>query len=356
MIPLVRRGSPAAVAALAVLGLAACGGNTAKQAAATSAPAQGDIACAASAGTRLGVATGNTTGVFYGVGNAFAQQVEALTGGQVKLTVAETGGSVQNIEQLVAGDYQVAFAFADNAADAVAGTGPFEGKPQPVRAVARVHNGYAQMVVRTAANISTLADLKGKRVSTGSPKSGTENVGRRILTAAGLNPDSDVATQRLDLTKTVDGMKDGTLDAMFFSGGLPTPAITDLLTAAGDKVAFLDVSSVLPKLQEISSAYKAGTIPEAIYGRPEIPTIVVPNLVLVREDADANLACVLTRAVLERAGDMAVVNAASKDIAVSLVGDTAPVPLHRGSEKALTLPVPTSTPVPSTTPSAEAGP
>lgn len=331
MIPSVHRMAPLGLAAATILGLSACGGNQASVAADTG----GDVSCTPGAGTRLAVATGNTTGVFYGVGNAYAQQVENLTGGQVRMTVVETGGSIQNIEQVVAGDYQVGFAFLDNAADAIAGKGPFEGKPQPIRAIARVHSGYAQLLVRTDSGIKTLADLKNKRISTGSPKSGTENVGRRVLTAAGLDPETDVKAQRLDLTKTVDGMKDGTLDALFYSGGLPTPALSDLIVALKDKVEFVDVSPMLPKLQELSGAYKAGTIAESVYGKPEIPTVVVPNVLFVREDFDANVACVLTRTVKERADEMAVVNAASKDIDVAAVDQTEPVPLHRGAQEAL---------------------
>ena len=143
--------------------------------------------------------------------------------------------------------------------------------------------------------------MKGKRVSTGSPKSGTEVIANRLLEAAGLNPDTDIAAQRLDLTKTVDGMKDGTIDAMFCSGGLPTPGITDLFTTGRRQVKFFDITPLLPKMQEMSSVYEEGVIPAATYGTPaDTQTIVVPNVLLVRDDLDANLACVLTKTLFDR--------------------------------------------------------
>src|ERR1044071_1771322 len=116
--------------------------------------------------------------------------------------------------------------------------------------------------------------MKGKRVSTGSPKSGTEVIANRILIAAGLDPAKDISAQKLDLTKTVDGMKEGTIDALFWSGGLPTPGITDLLTTSPAQVEFLDITPLLPELQKINPVYEAGTIPAASYKlAADAPTI-----------------------------------------------------------------------------------
>ncbi|MGH3997072.1 MAG: TAXI family TRAP transporter solute-binding subunit, partial [Pseudonocardiaceae bacterium] len=205
------------VAALTMISLVGCGGR--QQAAA---PADG-TGCEIAAERRIGIATGNTGGVYYVLGGGLAEAVSTATDGRLKATAAETGASVQNIQQLVAGNYQLAFSLADSAADAVNGTGAFAGTRQPINALARLYPNYSQVVVRSDAGITTLADLRGKRVSTGSPKSGTEVIANRMLQAAGLNPETDLAAQRLDIGTSVDGMKDGTIDAMFFSGGLPTP-------------------------------------------------------------------------------------------------------------------------------------
>ncbi|WP_454197975.1 TAXI family TRAP transporter solute-binding subunit [Nocardia sp. Marseille-Q1738] len=294
------------------------------------------VTCALERETRVGIATGNATGVYFALGNTYADQIAQATDGKVKATAAETGASVQNIQQVVAGSYQVAFSLADSAADAVLGTGSFDGKKQPVQALARLYPNYTQVVVRRDAGITSVADLRGKRVSTGSPKSGTEVIAQRILQAAGLDPDRDISAQRLDLTKTVDGMKDGSIDAMFFSGGLPTPGITDLFTVAKDRVRFLDVADQLSSLRTINPVYEEGTIPAAAYGLPaEVRTIVVPNVLLVRDDLDADLACVLTRTLFDRKTQLEQANSAAKGISRDTARDTAPVPLHRGAAHAL---------------------
>lgn len=310
----------------------ACGGRQD----APTADSGGDVTCEVGADTRVSIATGNATGVYFSLGNAYAEQVSDATNGTVKATAAETGASVQNIQQLVSGTYQVAFSLADTAADAVEGKGSFDGKAEPVQALARIYPNYTQVIVRNDAGITSIADMRGKRVSTGSPGSGTEVIANRLLESAGLNPATDVSAQRLDLTKTVDGMKDGSIDALFWSGGLPTPGITDLFTASRDDVSFLDITPELPTMQEISEVYEEGVIPAATYGLPaDASTIVVPNLLLVRDDLDANLACVLTKTLFERQPQLAEVVGAAKGIQLEEARETDPVPLNRGAELAL---------------------
>ncbi|MDQ3762242.1 MAG: TAXI family TRAP transporter solute-binding subunit [Actinomycetota bacterium] len=333
MRPRLGRSIRALVAVVAVTSLLACGGRQQ-----TASPDQGAGAtgCEITAEHRIGIATGNTGGVYYVLGGGFAEAVSAATGGKLKATAAETGASIQNIQQLVAGNYQVAFSLADTAADAVNGTGFFAGTPQPINALARLYPNFNQVVVRADVGITTLADLRGKRVSTGSPKSGTEVIANRMLQAAGLNPETDLAAQRLDIGASVDGMKDGTIDAMFFSGGLPTPNITDLFTSLGDKVRLLNTSAVLGALREINPVYDIATIPASTYpGAADTPTIVVPNLLIVPENLNAATACVLTKTLFERKADLVAINPAAKDITLQQARDTDPVPLHPGAKQAL---------------------
>jgi hypothetical protein len=321
-------------AALVAATLTGCGGR--RDNAGTDQPGS-DIGCSVTSDTRISIATGNATGVYFALGNAYAEQISQATGGKVKATAAETGASVQNIQQLVAGQYQVAFSLADSAADAANGKASFEGKPQPIRALSRIYTNYTQVIVRNGAGITTVADMRGKRISTGSPKSGTEVIANRLLQSAGLDPDADIQAQRLDLTKTVDGMKSGTIDAMFWSGGLPTPGVTDLLTTAKDKVQFIDITPLLAKMKEINSGYEEGAIPAATYGTAaDVKTIVVPNLLLVKDDLDATLACVLTKALFDRKAELEKANASAKGITLENARKTDPVQLHRGADKALT--------------------
>ena len=316
------------VTSLTAFALAGCGG---RQEDAGTAAEEGS--CEAGSG-RITIATGNSTGVYYVLGGGLAQVISKNT--DLKASAAETGASVQNIQQLVAGDYDVAFSLADTAADAVAGEADFEGKPADVRALSRLYLNATHVVARTDAGIKSVADMKGKVVSTGSPKSGTEVIANRLIEAAGLDPAADVDAQRLDLTKTIDGMKDGRIDALVWSGGLPTPAITDLFRSLGDKVEFVDVMPLLPKMQEVNSIYAEGTIPLDTYQTPaDVKTIVVPNVLLVNADMADSRACALTKVLFEHKADLEKVHPSAADITEEQATDIDPIKMHPGAEKAL---------------------
>ncbi|WP_320064908.1 TAXI family TRAP transporter solute-binding subunit [Micromonospora sp. RTGN7] len=323
----------AAVASTLALVATGCGG---KQDGAAKDDTASEITCTVDKDTRIGIATGNATGVYYVVGNALANQLSGATGGKLTGTAAETGASVQNIEQLVAGNYDVAFSLFDTAVNAAQGKGSFTA-PQPVEALARIYDNYTQVVVRADAGINSVADMAGKRISTGSPKSGTEVIANRLLTAAGLDPAKDVQAQRLDLTKTVDGIKDGSIDGLFWSGGLPTGGLTDLFTTSGDKVKFIDISPLQPKLAELNPAYQPGTISKDTYKTAtDTPTVVVPNVLLVRKNLDANVACAVTKVLFDKKDALAQASPAAAGISLDTARRTAPVPLHRGATNALT--------------------
>ncbi|MBB6349210.1 TAXI family TRAP transporter solute-binding subunit [Nonomuraea muscovyensis] len=311
-------------AALAlVAGLTACGGE--RQTAA------GDGALYNSG--RLSIATGNTTGVYYQLGGGYADLVtKNLQGYQV--TAEATGASVENIQRVVRGDSDIAFTLADAASDAATGKGAFDS-PQPIRALARIYTNYTHVIARADAGIRTVADMKGKRVSTGSPNSGTENIALRLLKAAGLNPDSDIKKQALSLPETVQGVKDGTLDALFWSGGLPTGGVTDLTTSLKDDVVFVPIDDLLPKLvAEYGPVYQASTLKKDVYATAaDVPTIAVPNLLIVSDKMPADLAGNLTKILFDKQAELAKVHPEAKNISREEAPKTDPVPLHDGSKK-----------------------
>ncbi|MFI0462650.1 TAXI family TRAP transporter solute-binding subunit [Saccharopolyspora sp. 5N102] len=314
-------------AAAATLVVSGCGGKQVQDSQA------GTGACEAADG-RLTIATGNTGGVYYVLGGGLAQLISNNT--KLRATAAETGASVQNIQQLVAGDYDIAFTLADTAADAVQGKASFEGKPQKIQALSRIYPNSTQVVVRADAGINSVADMRGKRISTGSPKSGTEVIANRVLSSAGLNPDTDIQAQRLALGKAVDGMKSGTVDGLFWSGGLPTPEITDLTTSLGGAVKFVDITPQLGAMQQISPVYEASTIPAATYKLPaDVPTIAVPNLLVVREDFPAGNACAITKLIFDKRADLEQVHPSAKEITKDSAAKTDPIPLHPGAEQGL---------------------
>lgn len=310
------------------IGLSGCGGQQDRAQAGGGAD---ESSCDAGQG-RVSIATGNSTGVYYVVGGGLAKLINDET--ELQAGASETGASVQNIQQLVAGDYDIAFSLADTAADAIDGNGDFE-EPQDVSTIGRIYANYTQVVVRNDSGINSVEDFKGKRISTGSPQSGTEVIANRLIESAGLAP-GDVKQQRLDLTKTIDGMKDGSLDGFVWSGGLPTPGVTDLFTSKGDSAKFLDITPLLPKMQEINPVYEGTTIPADTYDLDQdVPTIVVPNVLMVRNDMADNLACAVTTLMLENKDKLVQVHPAANELSAELAGETGPVPLHPGSERAL---------------------
>lgn len=313
---------------IAMLGAAGLGGHTARVAGSNQDPA----GCDAGSG-RITIATGNSTGVYYVMGGAIARLVNANT--DIRAGASETGASVQNIQQLVKGDYDVAFSLADTADTAVKGTGKFTG-PQKIASIGRIYPNYTQIVVRADSGIRSVADFKGKKISTGSPLSGTEAISLRLIEAAGLK-ESEVTRQRLDLTKTVDGMKDGSIDGLVWSGGLPTSALTDLYTSVGaEKLRMIDPTPLLPAMKKKSAVYDTATVPAATYGMSEdVKTVAVPNVLLVRDDMPANLACALTTLVFTQQKALTAAHPAGKDIRLETADKAEPIPLHPGSERAL---------------------
>lgn len=322
-----RRTTITGITLAAALAMSACGGQQDR----SGSSGADEDSCETGQG-RLNIATGNSTGVYYVVGGGLAKIVNDET--DMQATSAETGASVQNIQQVVSEDYDMGFSLADSAADGVNGEGDFEEK-QDIATLGRIYSNYTHVVVRKGADIDSVEDFEGKTISTGSPKSGTEVIANRLIESAGLDT-KDVKRQRLDLTKTVDGMKDGSIDGLVWSGGLPTPAITDLFTSMGNDVEFIDVTPQLSTMQETNEVYEESTIPGDTYDLSEdVPTIAVPNVLVVREDMPENVACALTTLLVDEKEALTQVHPAAEEIDAGTMDETGPIPMHPGSERAL---------------------
>jgi TRAP transporter TAXI family solute receptor len=294
----------------------------------------GGAGCAEPAGGgRLSIATGNTTGVYYILGGGIARVLTDNVEG-VEATAEATNASAENIRLVCAGDSDIGFSLADTASDAVEGTAGFEGDAQSIQALARIYSNITQVFVRADAGISSIADLAGKSVSTGSPNSGTEVIALRLLEVNDLAP-ADVDQLRLGLPESVQGMKDGAIDALVWSGGLPTGGITDLVTSMGDDVVMLPLDEELPKMQDaFGEAYTAGTVPADTYGLgQDVATISVPNLLVVSDAMPADIAEDVTRAIFEHLDELARVHPEAENISVDTATDTGPVPLHPGAQR-----------------------
>ncbi|MDN3564210.1 TAXI family TRAP transporter solute-binding subunit [Paeniroseomonas aquatica] len=217
-------------------------------------------------GTQLAIATGTTGGVYYPLGGGLANILSRTIPG-LSATVEVTGGSVANNQLLGAGRVGLIFSQVDASVDAVRGEDRFRGRPVKVRAIAVLYSNRMQVVTTAATGITSLGDMKGKRVSTGAPGSATEVMAFRLIEAAGLDRDKDFrARERLSPAESTNAMKDGKLDAYFFVSGVPTSAVTDLAASPGITARLVDHAEFVPKITEkYGPVYFPEVIPAGTY-------------------------------------------------------------------------------------------
>lgn len=295
-----RRGVPALAVALALAVLAGCGGTS---------PAGSGSGGGAASG-QIRVATGGTGGVYYIYGGAIAEVLTKHLPG-VNAVAEVTSASVDNILLLAGGEAELAFSLADTAYLAAQGQDPFDG-PQPVKALAVLYNNYNHLVTRADSGIRTLANLKGKRVSTGAAGSGTEVTALRILEAAGLDPDKDVQREFLGVQESADALRDGRIDAFFWSGGYPTGAVSDLANTPGLDIYLVPMGDVVDDLvQKYGAVYVEDVFPAGAYSgdvKQDTPTVAVPNYLLVPASMDEQRAYDILKTLFEHKAELVAVH------------------------------------------------
>ncbi len=282
---------------------------------------------------RVAFATGVDGGVYDRYGVLLQQYLgDHMPGLKVQLDNSE--GSLDNLERLVSGrdDFAVA------TADAVA-TFDNPGKPK-LRAIARLYDDYMQLVVPAGSPVHSVADLRGLRVGVGQAKSGVNLVTRRLLEAAGLDPDRDVRPAPVSVVQAADGLQRKELDAFFWSGGLPTTALSNLSEHVPIRIVPMgDLSDPLHRLAGPGmDAYRAATIPADAYPNVEpertpVPTVAVPNLLVTRADVDPALVEALTRAVIDSRDDIGRQVHAAQLVDLRTAVYTDPLPLHDGAKR-----------------------
>ncbi|MFG3227854.1 TAXI family TRAP transporter solute-binding subunit [Kitasatospora sp. NPDC048194] len=277
-------------------------------------------------------ATGVQRGVYDRYGQLLQGHVSRAMPG-VRLALDNTEGSVDNLTRVITG--QDTFAIAT--ADAVAGyQGP--GKDR-LRAIARLYDDYLQLIVPASSPVRRTADLKGLRVGVGLPQSGVNPVTKRLLAAAGLDPDHDITPVMAGVGDAADQLREGKLDAFFWSGGLPTSALTDLSDRFRIRLVPLsDLSEALHKAEGGGTdAYRAATMPKGTYPNAEpkdaVATVAVPNLMITRDDVDPDLVEGMTRAVIDSRDQIGAQVHAAQLVDLRTAVYTDPLPLHEGAAR-----------------------
>ena len=278
----------------------------------------------------LAIATGGRGGVYSVYGAAFARRITRELPGYRAVTI-ETTGSVANVQRLRDGDAQIALTLADTALEAVEGREAFD-RPVPVRALAQIYPSFIQLVTRAGSDIGSLADLEGKRVGVGSPNSGTQLTAERLLDVAGIDPDTDLRAQELGVADSAQALEDGSVDAFFWSGGVPTAAVT--ARARRQPGALVPLARWTGQMRaRWGGVYEAAAIPAGAYAgvRTAVRTVSIPNYVVVAGQMNSVLAHDLTELLLEGA------TPAERARANRVI---APVGLHPGAERYYQRPEP----------------
>ncbi len=284
---------------------------------------------------RLSVATGGTGGVYYPYGGGVAKVISDNLDG-VEATAEVTAGTVDNLKFIANRGADLAFALADSLDDAAGGRGAFDDfGTVPARAIAVLYDNLNQLVTLEGKGIETVADLRDRVVSTGSPGSGTEITAFRILEAAGLDPDTDIRRQSLGAAPSVDALKDDKIDAFFWSGGIPTGSVLDLASTPGRTVKLVPNTDTLPFLHQQygDAVYHAVNIPHITYpGMTDDAEVVgVANVLVAHEDMPEELAYRITQALFEHHAELAAVHAEAAKLSLdtAVIGST--VPFHPGA-------------------------
>jgi uncharacterized protein len=283
---------------------------------------------------RLSIATGNTGGVYYPYGGGLARVISQSVP-RVDATAEVTAASVDNLKLIQLGKADIAFVLTDTLDDAIHGRGPFAKLPVKARTLAVLYPNYTQVATVEGKGINRLADLRGRVVSTGSPGSGTEVIAFRVLRAAGIDPDKDIRRQGLTVNASVDALKDGKIDAFFWSGGLPTASLLDLASTIGITAKLLSNDEVLPKLQEqfTPGLYFRLVIPKGTYPgvNYDSGSVGVANALVVKDTMTDELAYELTKVLFDRQPDLAAIHPEAKKLNVDTAVHGSPAPFHLGA-------------------------
>lgn len=281
----------------------------------------------------LSIATGGTGGVYYPYGGGLAKVLNEHVEG-IRASAEVTSASVDNLKLIRDGKADIAFALADTVADAVGGRGAFQDSPVPAASVAVLYSNYTHLVTLASSDIRSVDGLRGRTISTGSPGSGTEVIAFRMLRAAGVDPDADVARQGLGASESAGALKDGKIDAFFWSGGLPTAAVQDLAHSSGITIRLIPSGDLVPALQrEHGPLYFPLEVPAGAYPGVTSPVSVVgvANVLVVNRAMPEPLAYDITRVLFERQSELAAIHPEARKLSLDTATEGAPAAFHPGS-------------------------
>jgi TRAP transporter TAXI family solute receptor len=291
------------------------------------------VAPAIAAQQFINVLTGGTSGVYYPIGVALSNIYSRAIPGS-KTSVQVTKASVENLNLLNAGRGEVAITLGDALSEAWAGDqeAGFKQPLKKLRGISALYPNYVQIVARAGSGIRTLADLKGKRISVGAPKSGTELNARAILKAAGISYQDFAKVEYLPYGESVDLLKNRQLDVTLQSAGLGVASIRDL--ASSVEIVLVPIPpDVIAKIGD--KAFIPASIPANTYEgqKQAVPTASIMNYLVTRQDLDNETVYRMTKSMYENLDQLVAAHNAAKAIKREDALKGMSVPLHPGAER-----------------------
>ncbi len=284
----------------------------------------------------ISIATGGTGGVYYPLGGGIAAVLSKHVPG-MQATAEVTGGSVDNLKLIGSGKPYIGFSMTDAGQDALRGEDKFKGNKVPLKTLMVLYPNRMHVVSVEGRSVNKMADLKGKRVSTGSPGSATEVMAFRLIEAAGLDKDSDVKRERLGVAESVNAIKDGKIDAFFWVGGLPTAAVTDLANTPGTKIRMIDHADAVAAMnKKYGNLYIEDVIPKDVYRGMDADNkqATVMNILVCHESMDEKTAYNIVKTIFDKRDDLIAVHKEATNFRLENQKTAAsPIPFHPGALK-----------------------
>jgi hypothetical protein len=225
----------------------------------------------------------------------------------------------------------------DATLDAYKGEDKFKGQKVPARTLMILYPNRMHVVSVEGTGVNSMKDLKGKRVSTGSPGSATEVMAFRVIEGAGLDKDKDMKRERLGVAESVNALKDKKIDAFFWVGGLPTAAVTDLAATPGVKIKMIDhAETVAPMNKKYGNLYVEDVIPKTTYSgmQADNKQATVMNILVAHENMSEQTAYNIVKTIFDKRDDMIAVHKEAENFKLENQKTAAtPVPFHPGALK-----------------------
>lgn len=281
----------------------------------------------------INILTGGTSGIYYPLGVSLSQ-IYSKAMPDAKTAVQATKASIENLNLLQADRGEAAISLGDSFSDAYKGD-PDAGFKAPLtklRTIAALYPNYIHFVAAADSGIKSFADIKGKRISVGAPKSGTQLNSQKILEAAGISYKDFSKVEYLSYAESVELMKNRQLDVTLLSSGAGVAALRDL--AVSQKVVFISIpADIVSKIND--PAYQVGIIPANTYEgqTADVNTIAVQNFLVTREGVSTDTVYKMTKSMFENLDQMVAAHAAAKAIKKENAISSLPAPLHPGAEK-----------------------